>query len=46
MNGGRSAAEEQTGNVVLLRSLVFGSVSGKFRSVVARFTFFQPTFEL
>jgi len=27
---------------VLLRSLVFGSVSGKFRSVVARFPFFEP----
>ena len=31
--------------LVLLRSLVFGSVSGKFRSVVARFLFFEPTLE-
>jgi len=32
--------------LVLLRSLVFGLVSGKFRPVVARFLFFEPNIEL
>jgi len=35
-----------TNSLALLCSLVFGSVSGKFRSVVAHFLFFEPNIEL